>query len=66
MKKLGVDSKTAQEVLKAWKETGIQDDPNALRKMFLKQSVWPISAVMFQVRGASLCVWQQQLQQQQR
>jgi hypothetical protein len=54
MKKLGVDSKTAAEVLQKWQETGIKDDPNALRKMFLKQSVLPISAVLFQVGGAIL------------
>jgi hypothetical protein len=33
-----------------WKEAGAEGDPNELRKLFLKQSMVPITATLVQVR----------------
>lgn len=49
MKKGGIDPKTARSVLDRWKEAGAEGDPNELRKLFLKQSLVPISATLVQV-----------------
>lgn len=50
LKKGGIDQKTARNVLDKWKEAGAEGDPNELRKLFLKQSLVPISATLVQVR----------------
>lgn len=36
-------------MLEKWQEAGADGDPNELRKLFLKQSLVPISATMVQV-----------------
>lgn len=51
LKKGGIDQKTARNVLDKWKEAGAEGDPNQLRKLFLKQSLVPISATLVQVSG---------------
>jgi hypothetical protein len=38
-----------QQVLDKWKEAGAEGDPNQLRKLFLKQSLAPITASAVQV-----------------
>lgn len=49
LKKGGIDQKTARNVLDKWKEAGAEGDPNQLRKLFLKQSLVPITATLVQV-----------------
>jgi hypothetical protein len=43
------DQKTAQTILERWKEAGADTDPSQLRKLFLKQSLVPITASVVQV-----------------
>jgi hypothetical protein len=43
------DQKTAQSILERWKEAGADTDPSQLRKLFLKQSLVPITASVVQV-----------------
>lgn len=50
LKKGGIDQKTAKNVMEKWREAGAEGDPNELRKLFLKQSLLPISATLVQVR----------------
>jgi hypothetical protein len=45
-----VVQQVARNVLAKWKEAGAEGDPNELRKLFLKQSLVPISATLVQVR----------------
>uniref|UniRef100_A0A383WDY0 EF-hand domain-containing protein n=1 Tax=Tetradesmus obliquus TaxID=3088 RepID=A0A383WDY0_TETOB len=49
LKKGGVDQKTAKTILERWKETGADTDPSQLRKLFLKQSLVPITASLIQL-----------------
>lgn len=49
LKKGGIDQKTARNVLDKWKEAGAEGDPNELRKLFLKQSLVPITATLVQL-----------------
>lgn len=49
LKKGGIDQKTARNVLDKWKEAGAEGDPNQLRKLFLKQSLVPITATLVQL-----------------
>eukprot|EP00877_Chromochloris_zofingiensis_P010488 jgi/Chrzof1/5693/Cz16g12010.t1 len=48
LKKGGLDQDIAKRILDKWKEVGA-DDPNELRKLFLKQSLLPISATALQL-----------------
>lgn len=43
------DQKTAKSILDRWKEAGAESDPSQLRKLFLKQSLVPITASIVQV-----------------
>lgn len=52
LKKGGLDQDIAKRILDKWKEVGA-DDPNELRKLFLKQSLLPISATALQVNNSS-------------
>eukprot|EP00882_Tetradesmus_deserticola_P001774 GHRQ01001906.1.p1 GENE.GHRQ01001906.1~~GHRQ01001906.1.p1 ORF type:complete len:351 (+),score=150.42 GHRQ01001906.1:100-1152(+) len=49
LKKGGVDQKTAQRILERWQEAGAVTDPSQLRKLFLKQSLVPITASVVQL-----------------
>lgn len=49
LKKGGVDQKTAKVILDRWKEAGADSDPSQLRKLFLKQSLVPITASLVQL-----------------
>jgi hypothetical protein len=48
-----VVQQVARNVLAKWKEAGAEGDPNELRKLFLKQSLVPISATLVQVCSLS-------------
>jgi hypothetical protein len=48
------DQQTAKSILEAWKQAGAQNDPNQLRKLFLKQSLVPITASLIQVSKTTL------------
>eukprot|EP00775_Hariotina_reticulata_P003826 gene3826-4084_t len=43
------DQQTAKSILETWNQTGAQNDPNQLRKLFLKQSLVPITASLVQL-----------------
>lgn len=56
------DQNTAKSILDRWKEAGAESDPNQLRKLFLRQSLVPITASVVQVwcGSSSECVQQTQ------
>eukprot|EP00879_Flechtneria_rotunda_P001643 GHRR01001803.1.p1 GENE.GHRR01001803.1~~GHRR01001803.1.p1 ORF type:complete len:350 (+),score=128.99 GHRR01001803.1:229-1278(+) len=49
LKKGGVDQSTARKILDTWKQAGAESNPNQLRKLFLRQSLVPITASVIQL-----------------